>query len=94
MLIVDNCSLLVASKLNEFWIKIWIKVLAIAPYYLNLNPIEIVTLSIKSITRPYLSEVNSLNLKILQNSIDNTAVEIYRDLLRQVIKKLFKKWEH
>ena len=52
--------------------------LTIAPYWQNFNSIEKVTLSIKSKTRPYLSERNCFILKILKNSIDNTAV---RDLL-------------
>ena len=56
MLIMDNYSVHVALKANEFWIKSWIKILTIAPYCSNLNPIKKVTLSIKSKTRSYLSE--------------------------------------
>ena len=47
MLIMDNCSVHVASKVNEFWIKIWNKILTIVQYCPKLNPIKKVTLSIK-----------------------------------------------
>ena len=48
ILVVDNFLVYVASKVNGFWIKSRIKILKIALYFQNLNPIEKVTLSIKS----------------------------------------------
>ena len=44
---MDNCSVHVASTVNEFWIKSRIKILTIASYSPNLNQIAKVTLSIK-----------------------------------------------
>ena len=71
--IIDNYSVLVVSKVNEFWINSWFKIFTIAPNSPNLNSIEKVTLRIKSKTRSYLSEGKCFNLKILQNSIDDNA---------------------
>ena len=70
---MDNWSLHVASKVNEFWIKNHLRILTIAPYCLSLKPIEKLILSIKSKIRSYLSEGKNFNLKLLQNSIDKTA---------------------
>ena len=74
MLIIDNFSVHVASKVNEFRIKSWNKILTIVPYFPNLNQIKKATLSIKSKTRSYLSEGKRFKIKMLQNSIYNTAV--------------------
>ena len=60
---MDNCSVHVVSKVNEFWRKIWNKILTIAHYCPNLNPIKKVTLNIKSKTRSYLSRRKVLQLK-------------------------------
>ena len=73
MLTMDNCSVHVASKVNEFWIKI----LKIAPYFPNLNPIVKVTLSIKSKTRSYLSEGKCFNKKYYKTQFIILLFEIY-----------------
>ena len=73
MLIMDNWSVHVASKVNEFWITNNLRILTIAPYFTRLNPIEKLILNIKSKIRSYLSEGKNFNLKLLQNSIDKTA---------------------
>ena len=93
MLIINNFSVHVTSKVNEFWIKNWIKILTIAPYSPNSNSIEKVTLSIKSKTRSYLSEGKRFNLKMLQNLIYNSAVWDLSGFIGKVIKKLFKRWK-
>ena len=47
MLIMDNCSVHVALKVNEFWVKSLIEILAIASYFPNLILIAKVALNIK-----------------------------------------------
>ena len=47
MLIMDNCSVHVALKVNEFWVKSLIEILAIASCFPNLILIAKVALNIK-----------------------------------------------
>ena len=62
--------------------------LTIVPYWQNLNSIEKIILSIKSKTCPYLSERNCFILKILKNSIDNTAVRDLSGFIRASNKEI------
>ena len=48
---MDNFLVHIVLKVNEFWVKILKRILAIAHYCPNLNPIRKVTLNIKSKTR-------------------------------------------
>ena len=69
MLIIDNWSVHVVSKVNEFWIKKHIRILIIDSNCLSLNPIEKLILNIKS-------KICSFFLKEklqFENSIDETG---------------------
>ena len=88
MLIMDNWSLNVVSKVNEFWIKNHIRILTIAPYCSSLNLIEKLILSIKSKISLYLSECKNFNLKLLQNSIDKKATWDLSDFVRASNKEV------
>ena len=92
MLIMDNFLVYVVLKVNEFWVKILNRILVIAHYYPNLNPIKKVSLNIKSKTRSYLSRRKVLQLKMMQNSIYNTAFQDLSGFIltsdKEVIQKM------
>ena len=92
MLIMNNWSVHIALKVNEFWIKNHIRILIIAPSCPSLKLIEKFTLKIKSKIRSYLSEGGIFYSKILQNFIYNTAAWNLSGFESQVTKKLFVKW--
>ena len=91
MLTMDNFLVHVASKVNEFRIKSWNKILTIVPYFPNLNQIKKVTLSIKSKTSSYLSEGKRFKIKMFQNSIYNTAVWDLSGFIKENDKEVIQK---